>query len=856
MKNLVGSKNKSEVTTLEQIEAHILETAHDIADKKLIPRQVLDRVAGSIIDIIREKSLGKVDYLKNKPLLLYKNDIKAIGDGLIVGNPVSYLTWLHRDSFNRIVFVLNVDRTLKAPFFNIPQQTKRKLIIHMDRQLLKSIEHVRAIRDDLLALTIARPLSKEEEEDEYLCSFLSSAILFGKMAFPDLEKSLSRLEFGNISLSPISLSLKINHDDLSDTAAFFRYFLPAPSSNYFMRLMLYCRKKVGALKGKPRILAHDPVFQSLQNKLERIHYIFMKWSETRLRRLGFDVSRGISIQTFKQVSILLSALSLPEIYSQEKYYPPFILSVQAKEIVSDSVAWKYFLQCPEPIIVQTEDQEEIQLKNTDEYAETSTPLQDALTAIKTLIRTPLRKKTSDDSKLSRRQQRRGIVASLNELKKQIRDSVEPADYEDLVLYVEWLEVLFSQSKPTIKTITNYAKNVEELLLVVQGKRSIITHSQRDLIPLLQKVIDRHKTPTVMRGLRSFLFFLETITKDRFKSPNWSSKELRKQEFISQKPLVFPEQLKAVCDNIGILFFRHLGRYKKHENYIENYRIASRKAENIFHLIMLTFYAGLRIKEFAQLLTNNVIYDDGIVLRVRTSKTSNGLRNIPLSRLLPEWYLDEFIAYRTRRRSVVDNGELLFPGNDGSPINQSYLTTEIARLFKSVGAPGVTAHILRHSFANWFILRWFFSSHPHYSAADSQFLRYEFYQERAIASFGRLFPKDSKEDKQSPVTHALAVLARLMGHGGPIVTIERYIHVVDWLFHFISRDLDENRVSITSLQAQQFLQATYPTLPKALTGRSKKTFSYGYILSYQREEYRRRNRQASQLMTCRDQYSIS
>ncbi len=838
MEEPIGGTPDTGIDMLEPIETHIREKAQGIAEKKSIPEQVLNRVAGVLIEKIREKSLKKHDYLKHKPLILHKSDVKEIGDNLIIGNPASYQTWLHRDSFNRVVFVLNIDRTMKAPFFNIPQQIQRMLIIHVDHKMLKNLEYIIAIREDLLAFNMGEIPDERDETDDCLCSFLAAAMLFGKMTFPGVEKIFAWLEFCDISLSPISLSLKLNKADKRDIAAFCRNFLPAPASNYFLRLMLSCSKSDRAERGRSKLRPNDIAFPGWRDRIEKIHYIFMKWTKKRLQLLGLDTPHGVSIETFREASMLLSIITLPD--SGERLYPPFLLSVLSKGITSDSVAWPYFIHCPEPFAFEATNQKDCSLRNSVKKGKTSTPFQDAMAEVKSLIRTPLRTANLGNTQ-SLRAQRRKIVSGLKSIKESCRDSVESAEYENLVFFVEWLESLFSQSKPSIKTITNYAKDAEELLTIAPVDGSIITLGS-ELETLLRQVLDEKKSAAVTNGLRSFLFYLETVT-GTFKTP----RRLHKEEMPSQKPLVFPEQVQAALNNMGLFFFRHLGRYSKQEAYIKNYRIASHKSEIIFHLVMLAFYAGLRIVEFRALLIGNVIYDDGIMLCVTTSKTSNGVRNIPLSILMPQWYLEEFLAYWRRRKSSARADGLLFPWLNEGFVSKSFLTNEINRLFESVGVPKVTAHILRHAFPNWFLLRWFFIFYPEYKADDIPCLGYELFNEEPLTRFKRLFPRDCFSERQSPITHALAVLARLLGHGGPIVTLEKYVHVTDWIFYFMSRGFEERKISITSRQAEQLLQVSNPTLPDALKGRVKKTLSYKEILYYQVEEFKQRNWRASRFM---------
>ena len=297
---------KQESIALETIETHICEAALSISEKNLIPHQILDRISSSILDKIREKITSNPHFIKKRPLLLNKDDVRSMGDNLTVGNASSYQSWLHRDCFNRLIYLLSSDGTLKCPYFNIPQQIKRLLIIHIDHEILKSVNYVIAIRRELLKLTLDVDLRKSDKEKEYLCSFLASAMLFEKMLLPSLGKTLSQLEFRDISLSPMSLNVKLNQDDMRDDAAFFRYFMFAPTSNYFMRLILYRLKNHETKNGNDK---KGDVCPFCYLKEKNISYIFKKWTHEKLQGLGFVVMDGISIKTFSKVSMLLSVLS-------------------------------------------------------------------------------------------------------------------------------------------------------------------------------------------------------------------------------------------------------------------------------------------------------------------------------------------------------------------------------------------------------------------------------------------------------------------------------------------------------------------------------------------------------------------
>ena len=61
-------------------------------------------------------------------------------------------------------------------------------------------------------------------------------------------------------------------------------------------------------------------------------------------------------------------------------------------------------------------------------------------------------------------------------------------------------------------------------------------------------------------------------------------------------------------------------------------------------IILGFFAGLRISEVLYLKKQSLIYDDGYVICIKRSKTKAGERNVPLSLLLPDIYLQEVVSF--------------------------------------------------------------------------------------------------------------------------------------------------------------------------------------------------------------------
>lgn len=115
-----------------------------------------------------------------------------------------------------------------------------------------------------------------------------------------------------------------------------------------------------------------------------------------------------------------------------------------------------------------------------------------------------------------------------------------------------------------------------------------------------------------------------------------------------------------------------------------------------------------------------------------------------------------------------------------------------------------------------------------------FLSYELFGQKYLDRIRVLLLGAVNRDRgQAAFSFTMAALARLMGHGGPTVTLETYVHNTDWLFFLISRSYESQTIRLTSKQAADFLQITYPSLPPALKGLGKKTVNNDILLSSQR-----------------------
>jgi hypothetical protein len=276
------------------------------------------------------------------------------------------------------------------------------------------------------------------------------------------------------------------------------------------------------------------------------------------------------------------------------------------------------------------------------------------------------------------------------------------------------------------------------------------------------------------------------------------------------------------------------KLKDQEKRDKKLKEAEHKATVVYHMVNLGFQGGTRASEFTNLRVRDVIWSEGLCLCILTSKTGNGIRMLPLYLIASDRYLQAFIKYFRQRKSEALNGEeWLFPDYEGRQWDSSHLSSESIRLFEEIGIHNMRFQHLRHGFANWFLLRWFIAFHGEFIPDDLPILENEFFNEPYVSRFRNLFLGMNAKKGQEVFTHALAVLARLIGHGGPIVTLKNYIHTGDWIFYLLSKRMEVLVAGITSQQAQEFLQVSYPSLPQGLKGRGIKKLSFNKLLEYQK-----------------------
>jgi integrase len=221
---------------------------------------------------------------------------------------------------------------------------------------------------------------------------------------------------------------------------------------------------------------------------------------------------------------------------------------------------------------------------------------------------------------------------------------------------------------------------------------------------------------------------------------------------------------------------------------------SRAAQLIF---MLAFKCGLRRMEVLKLKIADLCEHAPAELLIRPSdarrlKTKSATRKMPLYALLSERDLAELRAWKAVRRNestiqtVHVNEQFLFgiPELGFEVIPQDTLFPVIHHAMRGVtGDLSLRFHHLRHSFANWTFLRLMLSDF-----ASTLELFQNLPETNDFLSKSKQF-RDALYGRADPTRRHVYAIASLLGHSGPEISLEHYVHISDLLLMlWLEKDL--------------------------------------------------------------------
>ena len=224
-----------------------------------------------------------------------------------------------------------------------------------------------------------------------------------------------------------------------------------------------------------------------------------------------------------------------------------------------------------------------------------------------------------------------------------------------------------------------------------------------------------------------------------------------------------------------------GTFEKHYVALGNSNRPDKKREQM--MMALAYWGGMRPKEIRHLslISIETCFDE-INLYIRSTKTVNGRRRIPLHLLAPDNILEDCRDYiRTRRKEAeqftrITTKQIALIGFKDSPhaLRREVLTDGITQYLRERGGKHMDLYGLRHSFATLNLLRWQVYTAPEtlslLRVRDHQIFT-PTYQQR----FAKLFSRHLAGNNEREKVNTLIQIRRLMGHGHLSVTLENYTH---------------------------------------------------------------------------------
>lgn len=314
-----------------------------------------------------------------------------------------------------------------------------------------------------------------------------------------------------------------------------------------------------------------------------------------------------------------------------------------------------------------------------------------------------------------------------------------------------------------------------------GQENLLTFEPVNLETAYTKVMERLSEEeasirlqrTVSNALREFQRYLE---------------EERGVAAIGKDVLGFEGGLLPVDANVITL-----EEFQNARHYIEELKVKKREKNKIAEaeildaadaMMILGFRCGTRRMEAHGLKIGDLVENGSPWLIIRPSdgrrlKTPNAIRQLPLHALLPKDELQALVHWKESREAQgASRDENLFggikvEGQELIPVER--LISVIHEALRHVtGDESVHYHHLRHSCATWVFLRLMLSDltaiptiFPHLTATTAWLKESRSFR---VLLYGR---------DCSTRQHALAV-ASLLGHSGYRVSLENYVHSMDWL----------------------------------------------------------------------------
>lgn len=441
-------------------------------------------------------------------------------------------------------------------------------------------------------------------------------------------------------------------------------------------------------------------------------------------------------------------------------------------------------------------------------------LQDIYTETNQLLRTA----DAGQVQFQKRTLLRTVRAILRKLSPQAvaqNRSIPPQDravYDNARLLFEWLQALIASNR-SLRTTRLYFYNMLLFIYDKFGATPIAAIQDADrLVHIVAECMQCYDNPASQSNVKkSFQSFFKFIGNNVGLPPiRWNDPEL----------LVYHDaEDRKVFTFIDL---DHLLTQIKAE--VRSDDLSDIEATRLQSFFILCFYAGLRREEATILTVADFQEGPETLLWVRHSKTKAGIRVIPLNLLVPERELAILrLQHGTARTLGAGRAISTIPflpsdtGTFAKPESFGRLASTYMKGYLHAGS----AHDLRHSFATWFLVRWYLAFHPIPPTALSKEFHHRVFSDQQMHDFKKLFLGHSHcahRNGATAVTRPLLVLQTLIGHACPEITLSVYAHSLDWIYflHLLRSGDDHFKeagfpASLTIPQAANLLHQTPASL---------------------------------------------
>lgn len=711
-----------------------------------------DPIILAIWKLVQPKLLN-APLARNSCIILSKTDVLEIGRTIDHEYVSHALRWYHKTTLNLLLEALKRKGYVRSFYLNIPQQIPRHVVASFDGVTPSCIRLVAKLRDIIGRRLVQVPDDKwgfSPGVFEFLLLWLS-LVLSSYVLIPRLHSRLLLMKREDIRITGW---IRIRGRGTPGTGSLNRHLVPlTPQTARYLKRFWRVIARIS-----PSHVGSCQWPQELRAVLRQPKTLARAW-RTLLKCL---------LNEEKLPRSLLRLTNLPElgrIIALMDGLPPFLVAIASEEVQVDPMTVRSFERL---VLGRKQYLSSCRLvpppRRRGQQGSQNAEPHDLFDRIEEK-RKSLRRTTS-------RQLRLVLAKELDDLLGP-RPNPPPAFScrTDILSFNAWCYgawvVSLLRGKDRAGTVSTRSSAIAASFFPSFESTSVSQWREVDWVLAVQRALQDHETPSAKFAYKrfyDFLVFAKLVNKQEIV---WNDKVLNRTVRRNPVPL------------IGFDDFRHALKACMLEG-------VSPKLQALLRVkVILGFFAGLRSMEATQLRLRDLTTSPEPILRVRITKTEQGIRNLYLARLVPKRYLIQVLDfYHARLPDVHGNLDAAFLGTDShpTPYDSSYLASLAGIALRRAVREPICFHHLRHAFASWMIIRLLAAANTLtldpkvYPFATNEAFSVQALQGLRTLLFGHNPPKIG----QTYTAHGLVVLCRLLGHSSPVTSLTAYCHSADIL----------------------------------------------------------------------------